>query len=244
MSQTMRDLPFGLVMTETRMNGFWQKRVPPRFVFQGWREDILIQLIKRQKMLIKKYGKEDPRTFAFIILDDVIADQKAIRWSKNVNSFFVEGRHLNITVLLTTQYMKGIGPMIRGNMDIAFLQPIYSRMDREVIRDLYGGFMEKRDFMQLMDELILVEEQEGNTAHDPKLKMRIMVVQDWRQTAEVEKKFCWWDPVHSDDLEPYKLCDAIYWKEKPEDALNMGEELRDDRPSLVDTLDEVKSKLQ
>jgi len=203
-----------------------------------------MQLIDRQKALIKKWGKEDPRTFAFVILDDVIADQKAIRWSKNINSFFVEGRHINITVLLTTQYMKGIGPMIRGNMDIAFLQPIYSVLDRNVIHELYAGFMPKRDFMNLMSEIINVEELEGSTAHDPKLNMRIMVVQDWRQTDDVSLKFCWWDPKHSDQLEPYRLCHPCYWKEDPVSQVGaVVDEHSTERKALVDTLDEVSSVL-
>ena len=238
MEKTMQHIPFGIVMTETKMNGFWQTRVPERFVFQGWREDILIKLVERQKMMIKKYGKEDPRTFAFIVLDDVIADQKAIRWSKTINSFFVEGRHINITVLLTTQYMKGIGPMVRGNMDIVFLQPIYSLLDRQTIQELYGGFLPKKDFMQLMDEIVMTEEQPGSTAYDPKLKVRIMVVQDWRQTCDVSLKFKYWVPVHSKEVPPYRLCHPDYWKKSAEEEID-DLVTRPPRKALVDTIDEV-----
>lgn len=35
-------------------------------------------------------------------------------WNTNINSLFVEGRHLLITVLITTQHVKGVGPLIRG----------------------------------------------------------------------------------------------------------------------------------
>lgn len=48
-------------------------------------------LVARQKKAIAKYGIKDPSIKAFIIFDDVIADQKAIRWSADLNSFFVEG---------------------------------------------------------------------------------------------------------------------------------------------------------
>jgi len=239
MEKTMQHIPFGMVMTETSYNGFWQKRVPPRLVFQGWREDILLSLIERQKRMIAKHGKKDPRTFAFIILDDVIADQRAIRWSKNINSFFVEGRHINITVLITTQNMKGIGPMIRGNMDIVFIQPIYNLNERDVLHELFGGFLPKKIFHGLMDEIVQVIELPGNTASDPKLKMRIMVVQDWRQTRDCNLKFKWWEPVHSDELPPYKLCHPAYWKERPEDiAKTQGVK---HYKALADTIEEVSS---
>lgn len=48
-------------------------------------------LIQRQKKAVAKYGVKDPRIAAFIILDDVISDQKVIRWSADLARFFVEG---------------------------------------------------------------------------------------------------------------------------------------------------------
>lgn len=214
MFQTMQHIPFGMVMSDTTTNGFWQQRVPPRYVFQGWRSDILQALVARQNRLIDKYGRDDPRTSAFIIFDDVIADQTAIRYSKEINQFFVQGRHLNITVLITTQYMKGIGPMVRGNMDIVIIQPIYAINDRETIQGLFGAFIPKKDFLRLMDEVVYAEELEGSTAKHPKLKMQVMVVQDWRQSCEPQKKFKYWNPVHSKELPPYRLCHPKYWEGK------------------------------
>lgn len=240
LSKTARHIPFGIVMTDTPENGFWQQRVPERFITRGWREDWLDALIKRQKGLIEKYGKEDPRTFAFIILDDVIANQKQIRYSDKVAQLFVQGRHTNLSVYITTQYMKGIGPMLRGNMDIVFLQPIYSIADREVIHALYGGFIPKKDFMQFMDQVVMAKEKPDSTAQHPKLDMQIMVVQDWRQTCVIQKKFKFWDPVHSNDLEPYKLLAAEYWKKDANDHFGKVE-IPQQKRSLVDTLDEVNS---
>lgn len=243
LEKCMRHIPFGIVMSETLMNGFWQTRVPPRNCFQGWREDILIALVTRQKRMIAKYGKPDPRTFAFIILDDVIADQKAIRWSKTINSFFTEGRHLNITVLITTQYMRGIGPMLRGNMDIVFLQPIYSILDRQVIHELYAGFMPKKDFFRLMDQVVAVEEAEGSTAQNPDMRVRVMVVEDWRQTPDITQKFKYWLPVASEKVPAYRLCDPIYWKEDAVEDIGAGHAQPMKRKDLVDTLDEVNAVL-
>lgn len=105
----MQDIPFGIVMSNTAFAGYWTQFVPRQFIFQGLREDILLKLVARQKALINEdeQALNDPKNAAFIILDDVIADQKAIRWGVDLNSFFVEGRHLGITVLIASQYMKG-----------------------------------------------------------------------------------------------------------------------------------------
>lgn len=240
MCATMQGIPFGMVMTETSVNGFWQRRVPPKFVFQGLREDIMVSLIQRQKRMMAKYGNDDPRVRAFIIFDDVIADQVAIRWSKNINTFFVEGRHHKVTVLITTQNMKGIGPMVRGNMDIIIAQPIYNLAERDAMHSLFAGFLPKKTFMQLMDEVVVSEPLPGDTPQTPKLKVRVLVVEDWKQTNDCQRKFSWWSPVHSDELPEYKLCDKRYWKERPEDMIttgggHSGKVAR----NVVDTLDEV-----
>jgi hypothetical protein len=58
---------------------------------QGLRQDVLDWLVQRQRKFVAEFGVEDPRVAAFIILDDVIADQKVIRWSADLARFFVEG---------------------------------------------------------------------------------------------------------------------------------------------------------
>ena len=71
--------------------------MPKRHIVQGLRKDVLDWLVERQKKAVAKYTNKDPRVAAFIILDDVIADQKIIRWNSDLQRFFVEGRHLAIT---------------------------------------------------------------------------------------------------------------------------------------------------
>lgn len=241
MCRVMTNIPFGIVMSDTAVSGFWQKRVPAKFVVQGWRPDVLKWLLARQERLLAKNGndKYDPTIQAFVIFDDVISDQNAIRYTKELNTFFVEGRHKAITVLITTQYMKGIGPMIRGNMDIVIIQPIYALNEREVLWGLFGSTIPKKDFLQLMDEVVEAKELPGSTARDPKMKFRVLMVQDWRQTPDVTKKFQWWDPVHSDELPAYRLCHPKYWEDNPMQGgfLQMPRTKR----KLVDVLNEVSS---
>ena len=78
-------------MSDTAYAGYWQKLVPERQIVQGLRQDVLDWVINRQKKLVAKYGVKDPRIKMFIVLDDVIADQKTIRWSADLARFFVQG---------------------------------------------------------------------------------------------------------------------------------------------------------
>lgn len=78
-------------------------------------------------------------------------------------------------MFIASQYMKGVGPMVRGNCDYIFLQPIYNKTQRDTIWDLEAAFMDRNDFNTLMDEVIVRENLEGNSAQDPKKTVRIMV---------------------------------------------------------------------
>lgn len=162
--------------------------MPKRHIVQGLRQDVLEWLIERQSKAVAQYGVKDPRIAAFIILDDVIADQKVIRWSADLQRFFVQGRHLAITVFIASQYLKGVGPMVRGNCDYIFLQPIYNKSQRDVIWDLEAAFMDKQDFSQLMDEVIERKLLPGNCAQEPKKQVRIMVCADFEDSSIPEEK--------------------------------------------------------
>lgn len=218
---TMQGIPFGIVMSNTSYAGYWDLLVPKRCIVQGLRQDWLDWLVGRQKKLIAKYGIKDKRVAAFIILDDVVADQKTIRYNADLSSFFVEGRHLAITVLIASQYVKGLGPMVRGNCDYIILQPIYNKTQRDTLWDLEAAFMDKKDFSLLMDQVIVSETLPGNTAADPKKKVRVMVCADFEDSCEPTEKFYHWSPVHMTMLPKFRLCDDIYWKDN--DRVNVVE---------------------
>eukprot|EP00741_Cyanophora_paradoxa_P022618 tig00000248_g21843.t1 len=57
-------------------------------------------------------GKEDPvDPRFFVLLDDVISDAR-LRYDEALNELFVAGRHYKIMTLITTQYAKGINPVL------------------------------------------------------------------------------------------------------------------------------------
>lgn len=200
-------------MSNTAYTGSWDAIVPKQFIVQGLREDVLLWLVARQKKLIQKYDIKDPRVAAFIILDDVIADQKAMRWTPAINSFFVEGRHLAITVLIASQYVKGVGPMIRGNCDYIFVQPIYNQPQRQTLWEMEGAFTDKKTWNRLMDEIIMRKNLPGNTARDPRKKVRIMVCACFEDCGNPREKLFHWGPVHMSELPKFRLCADEYWEE-------------------------------
>jgi hypothetical protein len=244
MYNCFRHIPFGVVFSHTSFNGYWQKYVPPKFVFQGLPEHTLKALTDRQRKLITKFRKEhpgkdpkeEPSIQAFVILDDVVADKVAMMWNTQINSLFVEGRHLCITVLITTQHVTGVGPMIRGNCDLVILQPIFAKDARDTLAKLYGGHMEKDHFYEMLNEVVLDENMPGSTPQEPKKHVRTLVINDFENTIDPQIKFKW---LESEDPGDFRLCKPEYWKEDIDTQIQMSNQ--SDVPDVIDELDEVRS---
>lgn len=148
--------------------------------------------------------------FSFCLsIDDVIADRAAMIWNKELNEFFVLGRHLCISVFIMTQHVKGVGPMLRGNCDVVVLQPIFQHEARLVLADLYGGFMHRDVFSQLMDEVVYDTNLPDSTPQNPHKDVRTMFINDFENTINPQIKFKWYK---AEDPGPFRLCHPDYWK--------------------------------
>lgn len=60
MYHCFRDIPFGICMSGTSYNGFWQEYMPSSLVFQGLRQDMMQKIIERQKRMMKRFQREHP----------------------------------------------------------------------------------------------------------------------------------------------------------------------------------------
>lgn len=73
--------------------------------------------------------------------------------------------------------------------------------------------MDKDEFSILMDQVIVRENLDGNSAQEPKKKVRIMVCADFEDSSNPQEKFYHFTPVTIDDLPPFRLCHPKYWEE-------------------------------
>lgn len=175
----------------------------------------------------------------------MIADQRAIRWNPELQSFFVEGRHLNITVIIATQNVKGIGPMIRGNLDYAFVQPIRKITELDALWELFGGqHFDKKVWREFNKELVMQKTLEGSTAAEPKKEVRVMVIADFEVANTPEDMFFWWKPKHVDGLPPFRLLHPGFWKEQDSVSSEMETRGKVMRVDPVEQLEQVNTVLQ
>jgi predicted acetyltransferase len=99
--------PLVIVVTNTKLNGFWKKYVPEDFIWTVPDMDgVFEKLYARQTFILTHPElKIDPRVL--LILDDVLEDQMILQYSKYLKASFTDGRHYKISILILLQYAKG-----------------------------------------------------------------------------------------------------------------------------------------
>ena len=150
-----RSIPVGTVISGTEgANKFYSEIVPPVFIHEEYTPLILNNVLKRQKIIMKKknqnVGNIDPR--AFLILDDCLYDNS---WQKdkNIRSCFMNGRHYKLMFILTMQFALGIPPNLRTNIDYVFILRENIWSNRKRLYDHYAGMFPTFEmFCETMDQ--------------------------------------------------------------------------------------------
>lgn len=142
------DLPQGIVLSGTEEgNCFYGGWIPDSFVYNDFDRNAIQTLIATQKKR-RKAGTLEP---VFLILDDCMYDKKLLK-EKCMRYLFMNGRHLNIFLLLTAQYCGDLGPDIRTNIDYVFVLRDNITSNRErLFKNFFGLMPSFASFCQLMD---------------------------------------------------------------------------------------------
>lgn len=138
-------MPGGVIISKTeRLSPFYGKFYPDLFIHDEYNVDIIEKLLYRQRLMKKKkkqkkkIGKKiDPR--CFLVMDDCMSEKS--KWNKEQTTFEVlfNGRHYEITYILTLQDPMGIPPDIRGNIDYAFLLASDNETNMRKLHQHYAG---------------------------------------------------------------------------------------------------------
>ncbi len=155
-----RQIPIGHIVSGTeKANPFFYKFFPYSYISEEYDEELLENIIRRQ-IKIKHFAcigetsnsrEIDPRFM--LVFDDCLHDNK---WqsAKSIKNVFMNGRHFNICFLLSMQYVIGIPPNLRTNVDYVFVYRDYSPTNRKKIYQNYGASIPSYQvFCSLMDNL-------------------------------------------------------------------------------------------
>jgi hypothetical protein len=152
----MKDkIPAGIVFSQTdELNKFWRSYIPASYIYPEYDPAVLDAVFARQKKILNNpaltEAEKDKKAPFFILLDDVISDQR-LKYDRNIMELFVAGRHYRLFVLITTQYAKAITPTLRGNTDYLFLFKTVQQRQKEALYEDFGSFLTKDGFYHTLD---------------------------------------------------------------------------------------------
>lgn len=191
-----RDIPIGVVVSPTeRANSYFEKFVPKMLIYDEYDEKITKKFLDRQITINKKRADEIKKTGisnidsrAFLIFDDCLYDRK---WpnDKNIRCTFMNGRHYKIFFLITMQFVLGLPPVLRTNIDYVFIFRENILKNRERIYHHYAGMFPTFEvFNTVMDqctenfECLVI----NNKVQSNKLEDQIF----WYKAKEVNFRMC------------------------------------------------------
>jgi hypothetical protein len=186
-------LPFGLVMSGTEAgNGFFGNFVPEIFVYDDFDTAALEKLLERQKKAAKKGNMKR----VFVVLDDLAYDNTIMK--KPVLRFiFMNGRHLNIFLIFSSQYVADLGPpAIRANIDVLFVCREAIQANRwRLYNYFFGCFDTFEDFNKVLNACT---EDYG-----------VLVLDNTKLSNDVTSCVFWWKAKVRDD---FRMGSRSFWK--------------------------------
>lgn len=211
----LRDVPIGTVISPTEQaNPYYGKLVPSLFIHDEYTPELVEKVLKRQKIVTKQiakdnmmYGKSsiDPR--AFLILDDCLYDGCWKR-DKNIRFMFMNGRHVKLNLLITMQYILGVPPDLRTNVDYVFILRETNYGNRRKIYDNYAGvFPTFEIFCDVLNQLT-----DGYGC---------LVIDNTSKSNKLEDNVFWYI---ADDHPPFTVGSKAFWQMHNDHIAEGGDE--------------------
>jgi hypothetical protein len=213
-----KNIPVGTVISPTEdANKYFSDFIPPTFIHDKYTPKLLADVIKRQKMITKRYnnGETDIDRRAFLIMDDCLYDSK---WKndENIRQIFMNGRHYKILYILTMQYVLGIPPTLRTNIDFTFIFRENIVSNRKRLYDNFAGMFPSFDiFCQVMDQC--TENYECLVIHNSSKSNKLLDQVFWYKAQEYPD---------------FKVGSSHFWDYHEDNFLNSNQEEETDLQSL------------
>ena len=208
-----RDIPIGTVISATEgANQFYSKMMPSLFIHEEFSPEIITNLVKRQKMVVKKmneqmkmYNKSNIDPWAYLILDDLMYDTSWIK-NNNIRALFMNGRHYKLLFMITMQYSLGIPPALRSNVDYVFILRENIISNRKRLYDHYAGMFPTFEiFCQVMDQCTS--------------NFECLVIDNTTKSNKIEDMVFWYK---AGDHADFKLGAPEFWQHHSENYSSRG----------------------
>lgn len=139
------DIPVGIVISYSeRTDRFYKDFFPDTFIFHENCPNIFARVLIRQRRIMKKAALAKARgkhidTRILLLMDDCLSDSKVWGNDKALKEILYNGRHYDITYILTMQAPLAIGPDLRDNFDYVFLLYTDAQTQYKKLYEHYAG---------------------------------------------------------------------------------------------------------
>jgi Poxvirus A32 protein len=129
------------------VDGYYSDMVEEKNIFSSWDETWCEALITRMTEQNKGKKKEERKNI-LLIIDDVCSDTN-FHQSNSLKKLYARGRHINISIIITCQYLISLPPICRNNCDW-LLAGQMNRQSVQLLCDEYmTGDLGKPEFIKL-----------------------------------------------------------------------------------------------
>lgn len=143
-----KDIPVGAIICPSEIDSpFYSNFFSQSFIHYKYDPKILGKIFWRQKKIQKKYedylekGKKLDRR-CIIVMDDCMACKKTWVNDELIKTVLMNGRHKQMTYVLTMQYPLGVTPDLRSNFDIIFMMAADEMKFMKLLYENYAGIFD------------------------------------------------------------------------------------------------------
>lgn len=136
------------VFTGTKIDAEYEACVPKRNIVDGFREEVLDLIMKRQARRVEEMRKRkenNENIYVLIVLDDCITEKMDLATSEVIRRAFFNGRHLYMSIMINSQDLKALGPNLRANTDMVACFRVRSERDKDAVRTNYADFFKNNE---------------------------------------------------------------------------------------------------
>lgn len=130
-------------------NGFWKTHICDTLIHQDFNSKVYANFINEQRRINSKLVKP---INSFALLEDCMYS-RILKTDQSIRGSFFNGRHWNIFLIVTMQYVLDLPPELRSNVDYIFILRNNMVADREKIWKHFCGFIPRFEtFQQIMNK--------------------------------------------------------------------------------------------
>ena len=197
-------------------NGFWSKHICDTLIYQDFDSKVYANFIAEQRRINSLLNNP---INSFALLEDCMYS-RILKSDPSIRGSFFNGRHWNIFLIVTMQYVLDLPPELRSNVDYIFILRNNMVADREKIWKHFCGFIPTfAAFSQIMNKCTQGYE--------------CLVVNNTARSNEIDDCIFWYKAEIRDDFRVGKS-KMWYYHYKMKKNISLEKEQNDDNDYYED----------